>query len=101
MDKRKSDIAQYVTILVLALIIAGLLFYMIPYRYNLNEVIGYDYDSTVVDNPLMGFAPRADNEAQCELTRLVYIDVTWAEWEPKKGEYNIEALESKYKINKC
>lgn len=100
MDRKKSERIQYVIIIVLALIIAGILIYMIPYRYKLNSKVTYEVDSTIVDNPLMGFAPMADNEAYCETANLVFIELTWAEWEPERGQYDIEALETKNNIAK-
>lgn len=43
-------------------------------------------------NPLMGFAVSAENEDAVGENTLVYVDVTWAEWEPKEGVYAIDAL---------
>lgn len=98
MAKKKSDLMQYLLILVLGIAIAGILFYMIPYRYKLNTTETYACDHSMVDNPLMGFAPDAQNESQCEQARLVYINLTWAEWEPQKGKFNTKALEENYHI---
>lgn len=100
MDRRKSELIQYVLIVVLAFAIVGILFYMIPYRYKMNTVETYDVDYNVVDNPLMGLAPSAEDIEQCENNRLVYIELRWSEWEPQKGVYNIAALESRCNIEK-
>ena len=100
MDRKKSERLQYILILVLGLVIAGLLVYMIPYRYRLNVEAHYEMDPTIVDNPLMGFAPRADNEEYCKEANLVYINLTWAEWEPERGVYDIDGLEDSYNIAK-
>ena len=100
MARKRSDALQYLMILVLGLAIAGILFYMIPYRYNLNTTLSYDMDPTVIDNPLMGFAPNAEDIEQCEVANLVYVDVTWADWEPQQGKYDIAALEARCNIAK-
>lgn len=87
-------------ILVLGLMIAGLLFYILPYRYQLNAAIEYQESSRVLKNPLIGYAPEAENEEACKDMELVYIGLTWAEWEPRQDMYDIEALEEKYHIDR-
>ena len=49
-------------------------------------------------NPLMGFAAAADSKSVAEDEQLVYIDVTWAEWEPQEGTFDIASLEKKNNI---
>ena len=49
-------------------------------------------------NPLMGFAAAADSKSTAEDEQLVYIDVTWAEWEPQEGTFDIASLEKKNNI---
>ena len=49
-------------------------------------------------NPLMGFAAAADSKSAAEDEQLVYIDVTWAEWEPQEGAFDIASLEKKNNI---
>ena len=49
-------------------------------------------------NPLMGFAAAADSKSSAEDEQLVYIDVTWAEWEPQEGTFDIASLEKKNNI---
>lgn len=49
-------------------------------------------------NPLMGFAAAADDKSAAENEQLVYIDLTWAEWEPEEGTFDIAALEKKNNI---
>lgn len=100
MVKKKNDIIQISIIVVLILAVVGILFYMIPYRYKLNSVKTYDLDPNYIDNPLMGFAPSAEEIQQCENSNLVYIEITWAEWEPEKGIYNIKGIENKFNIER-
>ena len=49
-------------------------------------------------NPLMGFAAAADSKSTAEDEQLVYIDVTWAEWEPEEGTFDIASFEKKNNI---
>lgn len=49
-------------------------------------------------NPLMGFAAAADGKSAAENEQLVYINLTWAEWEPEEGTFDIAALEKKNNI---
>lgn len=53
----------------------------------------YRQSEEVFGNPLMGFAPCAWYEEPSEDVSLLYVDVTWRELEPEKGEYNWEAIE--------
>lgn len=43
-------------------------------------------------NPLMGFAPRAECAELPEDVTLVYVDITWREWEPQPGVYDRAAV---------
>jgi hypothetical protein len=100
MDKRKkrSLILQYAFLVLLAAAILVLLLYMIPYRFHLNKIITFKPDVTFIDNPLMGFAPDAREEAQCENSRMVFINLTWAEWEPEENVFAVDVLEEKYHL---
>lgn len=51
-----------------------------------------DTTDEVFYNPLMGFAVKADNEDAVGENTLVYVDITWAEWEPEEGVYAIEQV---------
>ena len=99
MDKQKSTLIQYVLILVLGILIAWLIHY-IRSRSNLNIVTDFAPDTTYTDNPLMGYAPDAGNTAQCEKSNLVYLSLTWAQWEPREGVYDIEGFEKRCNIEK-
>ena len=58
-----------------------------------------DYDSTgeVHYNPLMGFAVNADYPDAVGENTLVYVDITWREWEPEEGVYAVgEIKEANY-----
>lgn len=54
----------------------------------------------ILNNPGVGLAPWAKSESTLQLnTKLVYIDLSWAEWEPRKGVYDYEGFENKNHIN--
>ncbi|WP_175456548.1 DUF4832 domain-containing protein [Oribacterium sp. KHPX15] len=98
MAKHKRLI-QYIKILVLATAICLLMFYIkSKSNYNINAT--FSSDNTLYDNPLIGFAPMADEPDLCENSKFVYIKLTWADWEPEEGHYNIEGLEEMYNIQK-
>lgn len=96
MDKKRRAL-PYLVILVLGIVIVALLA-ILPYRYHLNETVRYEEIAGPVDNPLIGFAPPGENPEECAESSLVYIGLTWAEWEPREGEYDIAGLEEKYHI---
>ena len=43
-------------------------------------------------NPMMGYAPRAEYHEVPEDVTLLYVDVTWREWEPERGVYDRQAV---------
>ncbi len=49
--------------------------------------IEYTYSDEAYCNPLTGYAPSADYYEAALPESLVYIDVTWAQWEPEEGVY--------------
>ena len=101
MDKRKSKstTAQYIAIPVLAIIIALMLLYIFM-RSKLNTDITFAPDLTVTDNPLMGFAPDATNTELCEEANLVFIEISWKDFEKEDGVFDFEGIEKKYNISK-
>lgn len=52
----------------------------------------YEPDRLSVGNPLMGYAPRADQDTLSEDVQLVYVDITWRELEPEKGQYAFDEI---------
>ncbi len=50
----------------------------------------------VLNNPFMGWAPSADGGPYEQPHHLVYINTTWRELEPVKGEYSFIDFEEKY-----
>lgn len=97
MDKEKGRLIEYALVVVLAIAIAAIMAFIL-FRSNLNVDVAMAPDYTLIDNPLMGFAPDAANSRLCENSKLVYITLRWADWEPSDGKYDIEGLEKKYHI---
>ena len=98
MGSRKSSKIPYILIVVLGAAIAGLLLYMVPYRYRLNQTVTFSQSNDPLDNPLTGYAPDAANTEECSDSQLVYIGLTWRDWEPSAGQYDIQGLEEKFHI---
>ena len=100
MAKRLGRILPPVIVLLLAAAVAAILWYIIPGRYSLNHVEYYDMLVEEVPNPLMGYAPDARDEEACAETSLVYIGLTWADWEPSEGRYDITGLEKTWHLDR-
>lgn len=88
----------YTLIAVQVILIAGLLFYIVPGRYRLYDIVLYDAAENVPENPLMGYAPRAELKEDCENTDLVFIMLPFSEWEPQEGVFDIAGVSEKYHI---
>ena len=88
---------QFIKILVLAIAICILMLY-VKSRSSYNVNIGFSSDNAMYDNPLIGFAPMADNPELCSSAKFVYINVRWSNWEPQEGFFDIKGLEEKYNI---
>ena len=56
------------------------------------KTIIYDSTGDPLYNPLMGFAVNADYVEAVGENTLVYVDITWREWEPEEGVYDIEGV---------
>lgn len=56
----------------------------------------------VLFNPMTGYAPWAafqDEDAENNHT-MVYVDLTWREWEPEPGMFDFEGFEKRKNLNK-
>ena len=51
-------------------------------------------------NPLMGFAPDADSEHLPADVTLVYLDITWREWEPQPGVFDRETVAAENQLDR-
>lgn len=98
---RKRDHAMGIVLAVLVAavaVMAGLLT-ILPYRYHLSGEVNFEESERIIKNPLTGFAMEAKEEEDTG-DNLVYIGITWAEWEPREGFYDIAGLEKKYQISR-
>lgn len=66
----------------------------------LNETVSYGKTEETAVNPLIGYAPGAENEERCSQTSLVYVDITWRELEPEEGVYDWEQIEEKNHLDR-
>lgn len=78
-------------ILIVIILITVALFY---YNFIIIKQIEYQYGTVekTLYNPMMGFAPAADYIEAVGENTLVYVDITWREWEPEEGVYDIDSV---------
>ncbi len=101
MGKKRSWKIAAVIFVFLTMFILLSLYVLIPRLYNLSVQVDYQADGgESYQNPLMGYAPWADNTPLAQESQLVYMDLTWAEWEPQEGKYDIQGFEERYQIQK-
>ena len=96
---KRNMVIQYLILFILAVSIISIIIFILQ-RTQLNDDVKYSADLTVDNNPLMGYAPRADHVLLCEQANLVYILLTWEEWEPEDGVYDIAGLENRFHIER-
>lgn len=72
----------------------------IPYRYGIGGERQYGEKSGQIANPFIGYAPMAEQTEAAEQEELVYISLTWAQWEPQQGVYDTEGLEQRNHIQR-
>lgn len=96
---RRAGKMWIVLLLVLVLLaVTAFIIYKVPYFYGLSNHIVYQMDDEIYGNPLIGYAAMGDNPDKAEQTRLIYILLTWREWEPSEGCFDINGLEQRYHI---
>lgn len=72
---------------------------LIPRLYNLSAEADFAFDRSVSGMPMTGYAPSAEEDF-AQQADLVFINMTWAEWEPEQGNYDIAGLEQKYQLDR-
>lgn len=70
------------------------------YRYRSVEWKTFSYSAAALGNPLMGYAPSAQESELSDDISLLYVDVTWRELEPEKGVYRWNAIEKANQFKK-
>lgn len=59
---------------------------------SMKKSIYYSESDKVIENPYIGYVASADYHEEAEKTSMVYVDVTWREWEPEEGQYNYDSV---------
>ncbi|MDD2213879.1 MAG: DUF4832 domain-containing protein [Oscillospiraceae bacterium] len=59
----------------------------------------YQQTDAVLNNPLMGFAPAADSSLAGGDNTLVFLNLTWREWEPQEGEFDWTGINQTYHLD--
>ena len=63
------------------------------------KTFNFEDNEVILNNPGMGLAPWASNMSTLEMkTKLVYVDLSWADWEPQEGKFDIQSFETKNHI---
>lgn len=99
MVKKRRYTADYILLFVLTVCIVILLVYMME-RYHLNDEVTFEPKLSVVTNPMMGYAPYAENQKACDQAGLVFIKLKWSDWEPEMGRYDTDFLESEFHLSR-
>lgn len=58
----------------------------------------FDERDDALVNPLMGYAPLANNSTAAEDASLVFVLLTWRDWEPEKGQFDVAELEEHFNL---
>lgn len=98
MDKTGRNIIIAAAVIIILALTAWMI-WKIPYVYGIADKVQYTQSTESFPIPLTGFAPAADNIQAAEEEELVYIQLSWAQWEPQQGVYDIEGLEKRNHIN--
>ena len=60
----------------------------------------FEATDEVFGNPVMGYAPRAEYDEVPQDVTLLYVDVTWREWEPERGIYDRQAVAQENQLDR-
>lgn len=58
----------------------------------LPKTVTYERSSEILYNPYCGLAPMADDPDAVGENTLVYVSLTWKEWEPQKDVYDVQTV---------
>lgn len=97
-DKRRHT-GDYILLIVLTAMVAVLLSYMMK-RYHLNNEVLFSVERNITNNPMMGYAPYAEDIEKCDKSSLVFLKLKWSDWEPEKGQYDTGFLESQFHLSR-
>ena len=60
----------------------------------------FEATDEVFGNPVTGYAPRAEYDEVPQDVTLLYVDVTWREWEPERGVYDRQAVAQENQLDR-
>lgn len=60
----------------------------------------YERSGEVFGNPLMGFAVQAEEPEIDDDVELVYLEITWREWESEMDLYNVDGIKKTYQLDR-
>ena len=89
MDRKRKKAGIVMVPVLLIIVIGGFMFWK---NFYVKHQVEFNTVDETFYNPLMGFAVKAGNEDAVGDNTLVYVDITWREWEPAQGEYDVEAV---------
>lgn len=96
----KNKIANSVINICIIVVLFGTLTFSFYSGGKLSTKVFYpEKTDEILHNPGVGLAPWATSEETLNMdTKLVYIDLSWAEWEPSEGKFDYESFETKNHI---
>lgn len=95
--KSKRGLLSIVLLLLFVLIGSVYLFYFLNTSTH-TQVIELSPLSGPILNPLMGWAPWATLKSSAQPHTLVYMDLTWRDFEPVEGIYDFSTFEKKQQL---
>lgn len=91
MDKEQNGHRTKSRMPIMIIKIAVLIFLFLGYAayslFYIHDKREYTASEEIFYNPLMGFAVNADYIDAVSENTLIYVDITWREWEPYQGKY--------------
>ncbi len=62
------------------------------------QIIDFDPISEPIVNPMMGWAPWATLKESKQPHSLVYVSLTWRDFEPREGDYDFDSFENRQQL---
>lgn len=57
-------------------------------------------DQSVFGNPLMGYAPEAGSASVSDDVQLLFMNLSWRDWEPAEGVYDIDGIREEFQLER-
>lgn len=96
--KQNNRAYLYITTVLFIILFFISVFYLYT-RFN-KQIVHLHTVSGPIVNPLMGWAPWATIEESTQPHALVYMDLTWKEFEPQEGVYDFAGFEEKQQMER-